>query len=313
MKECTIMQFQNAMLHPEECLHICKDIVCDCETLTRTKYFAECYAEYHDKSVMVYAPITPTSMAMIRCANNALPANSNNVQRLQIFDDEILCIGFDSHLCPLIIEPLPEGTPLSEALYTYRHEKLIYGLKALRNELERHDVSINHLHPNSIIVDRTYNWHIIRPYYATQGYGNDAEAFDKLNELITRYSLSDDFDSNTLHEAFAPYGADTMINRYPLCEGLRRFSAPEGFGFEDDRGCVVIEAIFRCASDFMEDRAIVQGNNHKWGIIDKRGRYIIGVEYDYVEFNVDDGTSKVTLDDRTAIFDYFGKQLTEWK
>ena len=62
----------------------------------------------------------------------------------------------------------------------------------------------------------------------------------------------------------------------------------------------------------MEDRAIVEGHNHKWGVIDKRGRYIINMEYDYIEFNVDDGTSEVTLNDQTAAFDYFGKQLTPW-
>ena len=62
----------------------------------------------------------------------------------------------------------------------------------------------------------------------------------------------------------------------------------------------------------MEDRAIVEGHNHKWGVIDKRGRYIINMEYDYIEFDVDDGTSEATLNDQTATFDYFGKQLTPW-
>lgn len=313
MEECTIMQFQNAMLHPEECLHSCKGMECDRETLTRTKYFAECRAEHDDKVFMVYAPITPKSMTMIRLANSVLPANSSHVQKLHIVDNEILCVGLEMHLCPMIIEPLPEGTLLSEALYTHSRERLVRGLDVLRSELERHDISINHLHPNSIIVDRTYRWHIIRPYYATHGFGNDAEAFDKLNELIARYSLSDVYDSNTLHEDFAPYGAGDRTNRYRICEGLRRFSTSEGFGYEDDKGLVVIKAMFRSASDFMEDRAIIEGHNHKWGVIDKRGRYIIAMEYDYVEFHLDDGTSEVTLDDRTAIFDYFGKQLTPWR
>ena len=312
MEECTIMQFQNAMLHPEECLHSCKGMECDRETLTRTKYFAECRAEHDGKMVMVYAPITPKSMTMIRLANSVLPANSSHVQKLHIVDNEILCVGFDMRLCPMIIEPLPEGTLLSEALYTHSRERLVHGLDALRNELQRYDVSINHLHPNSIIVDRAYRWHVIRPYYATHGFGNDVEAFDKLNELIARYSLSYEYDGNILHEDFAPYGAGNTTYRYPIREGLRRFSTPERFGYEDDKGNVVIEAKFRSASDFMEDRAIVQGDNHRWGIIDKRGRYIIAMEYDYVEFNVDDGTSEVMLNEQTAIFDYFGKQLTEW-
>ncbi|MBQ1174684.1 MAG: hypothetical protein IIX58_05845, partial [Alistipes sp.] len=180
MKECSILEFRNAMMHPMESLHRYKDMECDLETLTRTKYFAECRAEHHDESIMVYAPITPTSMAMIRCANSALPTESNYVRRLHVADDEMLCVGFERDLCPLIIEPLPEGIPLSEALFTHRYDNLMMGLNALRNELLRHDVSINHLHPNSIIVDRTHHWHVIRPYYATRGYGRDSEAYEKL-------------------------------------------------------------------------------------------------------------------------------------
>lgn len=314
MKECNIIEFQSAMMHPSELLHSYKDIECDPETITRTKYFAECQAEYHDENIMVYAPIAPTSMAMIKSANSALPAKSNYMHRLQIIDNEMLCAGFEIRLCPLIIEPLPEGILLSEALYTHRHDNLVRGLEALRNELQRHDVCINHLHPNSIIIDRTHHWHVIRPYYATRGYGNDSEAFDKLMELISRYSLADNFTFSELHEDFAPYGTSTNGSRitYPACEGLRRFSTSEGFGFEDERGNIVIEAMFRNASNFMEDRAIIEGHNHKWGVIDKRGRYIIDMAYDYVEFNVDDGTSEVTLNEQTATFDYFGKQLTEW-
>ena len=314
MKECSILKFRNAMMHPMESLHRYKDMECDLETLTRTKYFAECRAEHHDESIMVYAPITPTSMAMIRCANSALPTESNYVRRLHVADDEMLCVGFERDLCPLIIEPLPEGIPLSEALFTHRYDNLMMGLNALRNELLRHDISINHLHPNSIIVDRTHHWHVIRPYYATRGYGRDSEAYEKLEELIRRYSLSDTPHSSELHEEFAPYGTSMGSERtlYPACEGLRRFCSSAGFGFEGERGNIVIEAIFRNASNFMEDRAIVEGHNHKWGVIDKRGRYIINMEYDYIEFNVDDGTSEVTLNDQTATFDYFGKQLTPW-
>ena len=315
MKECSILEFQNAMMHPMECLHSCKELECDCETITRTKYFAECRAEYQNESVMVYAPITPTSLEMITCANRALPAKSNYVQRLQIFDNEMLCAGLESHLSPLIMEPLPEGVPLSEALYTHRHNNLVNGMEALRRELQRHDVSINHLHPNSIIVDRTHHWHIIRPYYATRGYGNDSVAFEKLMELISRYSPADDFANNELHEEFAPYGTSVDNGRtlYPACEGLRRFSTTEGFGFADECGNVVIEAIYRVASNFMEDRAIVEGHNHKWGVIDKRGRYIIDMEYDAVVFNIDNGTSEVTLRDQVATFDYFGRQITPWQ
>jgi hypothetical protein len=48
-------------------------------------------------------------------------------------------------------------------------------------------------------------------------------------------------------------------------------------------------------------------------MIDRCGRYIIEMKYDSIEFNVDDGTSAVALNGRTATFDYFGMQITPWQ
>jgi hypothetical protein len=313
MKECTITQFRNAAMHPDSCLRRCKNIEFDLESLTRTKYFAECRAELEDESIMVYAPITAEALTMVECANVALPAASNHVSRLKVMEDEMLCSGLSSHYCAIIVEPLPLGISLSEALYTYRYERLASGLEALRTELQRHDISINHLHPDSIIVDRNNCWHVIRPYYATRGFGGDSEAFEKLMELIRRYALSDTYECGMLHEGFAAYGTNGGRTTYPASEGMRRFSTSEGFGFEDEAGNVIVAAIYRCASDFLEDRAVVESHNGKWGVIDRLGRYIIGMEYDYIEFDVDDGTSEVSLHDQTATFDYFGQQLTEWR
>lgn len=315
MTECSIVAFRNAALHPKESLRSCSDMVFDIESFTRTKYFAECRAEYHGASVMVYAPITTESMLLIRRAKYALPAVSCCVTRLEVVEDEMLCLGVQRSYAPLIIEQLPEGTPLSEALYTHTYEHLMTGLGTLREELQRHDISINHLHPNSIIVDRTHHWHIIRPYYATCGYGNDTEAFDKLAELIARYTQPSTIAEDYLHEEFAPYGASEDSGRtvYAASEGIRRFETAEGYGFEDENGRVVIGAIYHNASDFLEDRAIVESHDHKWGMIDRCGRYIIEMKYDSIEFNVDDGTSAVTLNGCTATFDYFGMQITPWQ
>ena len=315
MDVCTILEFRNALMHPEECLRSYVDIEFDPETLTRTKYFAECQAEYGDERVMVYAPITTEAMTMVRRANRALPARSNYVTRLKIVENEMLHAGTNREYCPLIVEQLPDGVPLSEALYTHYRNKLIDGLEALRRELERHDVSINHLHPDSIIIDRTRHWHVIRPYYATRGYGNDSEAFEKLMELITKHAISDDYDGNRLYESYSHYSITSRgdIVVHPVCEGLHRIETHDGMGFEDERGNVVIEPIYHSASDFLEDRAVVESHDHKWGVIDKSGKYIIEMVYDSIDFDEDEGISEVTLNGCTATFDYFGTQLTPWK
>lgn len=316
MDVCTIMEFQNAMLHPEECLHSMRELRFEPETLTRTKYFAECRAELHGEAIMVYAPIITVSLSMAQQANMVLPAKSKHISRVRIVENEMLCFGLESHVCCLLVEPLPKGTMLSEAIYTHRRDHLLQGLEELRAELNRCDISTNHLNTNSIIVDREHHWHIIRPYYTTRGAGGDDAMLDSLKELIMRHSLADSLgDTSLLNEQLAPYSTCDDGNRtlYPASEGMRRFTTALGTGFEDEYGNAVIEAKFLTATDFMEDRAIVESHDHKWGIIDRSGKFIIDMLYDTLDFDMDYGTSKVTLNGHSATFDYLGTQLTPWE
>lgn len=316
MDVCTITEFKNAMLHPAECLNKMRDLRFDPETLTRTKYFAECRAEIHGSELMIYAPITTESLAMVRQANAILPTKSKHINRVQIIKDEMLCFGLESHVCSLLIEPLPKGTLLSEAMYTHRCDNLLRGLEELRAELLSHDISINHLNTNSIIIDRAHQWHVIRPYYATRGTGGDDVMIERLKELIMQNALTDIVEDNSsLCESYAPY--DTYIDGdrtlYPASEGMRRFTTSSGTGFEDEQGNIVIEAKFLTATDFTEDRAVVESHNHKWGVIDRSGQFIIDMLYDSLDFDVEDGTSRASLNGLTATFDYFGTQLTPWE
>jgi hypothetical protein len=265
---------------------------------------------------MVYAPITTVSLDMAQQANMALPTESKHIGRVQIIEQEMLCVGIESHLCPLLIEPLPKGVLLSEAIYTHRCDHLLQGLEELRAELSRYNISTNHLNTNCIIVDSEHHWHIIRPYYTTRGTGGDDTMFDSLRELIMQNSLGESLNyASTLNETFASYTTIKDGNRtlYPASEGRRRFTTTSGTGFEDEHGNIVIEAKFLTATDFTEDRAIVQSHNHKWGVIDRRGRYIIDMLYDSLDFDMDYGTSKVTLNGHSATFDYLGTQLTPWE
>lgn len=313
MDKCTVMQFHNAMLHPEECLRRYHELRFEPDTLVRTKYFAQCRARLNDRSVMVYAPITSTSMTMINNTLRILPAKSMHINPIEVVDDEILCSGLVSHRCSLIIETLPEGKPLSEVIYTHTNSHLSYGLEELREELAHHNISINHLHTDTIIVDRQHHWHVIRPFYASAGKGRDIEAFHRLKKLIDRCSLSDLEDEGVVMEGFAPYGTTPGKTEHLLYEGLRRIYTEQGVGFEDEWGNVVVEAKYLRASNFMEDRSVVESLDHKMGIIDRRGRYIIPTEYDHVEFDVDHGISRVIDGTREARFDYFGKQISDWK
>ena len=139
---------------------------------------------------------------------------------------------------------------------------------------------------------------------------------ERLKELIMQNALTDIVDGNSsLGESYAPYATyiDEGRTLYTASEGMRRFTTASGTGFEDEQGNIVIEAKFLTASDFIEDRAVVESHDHKWGVIDRSGQFIIDMLYDSLDFDVDDGTSRVSLNGLTTTFDYFGTQLTPWE
>ena len=147
MDACTMIQFQNATLHPDKYLSRYKELRFEHETLSRTKYFAECRAELHGKRFMVYAPITTSSMARVLKAIETLsngcnwiqinnnytpPVPSKHINTLEIAHDAMLC---DNRHCSIILEPLPDGILLAEALYTHTNKHLTAGLEELQDDL----------------------------------------------------------------------------------------------------------------------------------------------------------------------------------
>ena len=310
------MQFRNAMMHPDICLRRYAALSFDSGTIRATKYFIECRADYYGKPIMVYAPITTLSMAIATRALAAQDKDIKSIGRLNISHNEMLCTGINTHRCSLIVENIPKGTPLSEALYTFTNSHLKCGLERLEAELKEHNVYVNHLDPDNIIVDSKYNWHVIRPFYVSKEIGNDSEAFAKLREQIDKCSLSDTIDTNnTVCESYGEYGCTKDEKGhilYETSEGLRRFKSNMGIGFEDENGNVVIEDKYFSATDFMEDRSVVETFDHKMGIIDRSGKYIINPIYRNIDFNLDDGISRVVHKGQYALFDYFGKQISEW-
>lgn len=317
MDICTIMQFRNAMMHPNTCLRRYAALRFDPETLRATKYFVECRAEYYGTHVMVYAPITTLSIAMAKRAIAARDSDIKCIGKLRQFPNEVLCTDFVNHRCSLIIENIPEGTLLSEAMYTFTNGHLKYGLERLQNELKEHKINVNHLDPNNIIVDSNYDWHVIRPFYVSKELGDDTDAFNKLRDAIDKCALSDIIDYNcTLNENYGEYGCTKDEKGhivYGVSEGLRRFKSNIGVGFKDEDGNIIISDEYYSATDFMEDRSVVETFDHKMGIIDRSGKYIIEPIYKNIEFDLDDGVSRVIRRGRYALFDYFGKQISEWE
>lgn len=311
------MQFANALMHQDVCLRRLPISEFDPSSKIETKHFTEYHATILNSEVILYAPASLEAVSITKEAISMRPKNSQHIGIICVFPDEILCSGIIPHYCSLIMEELPKGTPLTEALYTHSRRHLLQGLEELRNYLEEINCNVNNLKAENIIVDSNHRWHVIRSYYLSPGTGNDEESFEQLRVLIDIYALPDNFDNAGFAcEGFAPYGCDTTTDGrkiFAASEGLRRFISSEGAGFEDETGNIVIEATFRDATDFLEDRSVVTTHDAKMGIIDRKGRYIIDPLYDSIGFDVEDGISRVVDGNKIAKFDYFGTRLTEWE
>ena len=316
MNRCTIFEFRNAIAMPSKLLSRLSHAEIDCSSLTRTRYFAECSANYEGREILIYAPIEAESLHLVHKGNIALQqAYGMGFVRLDILDDELQHSSFDSihncseGRCPIVIERLPMGSRLEVVLNSMSRQELLLGLEELDDRLKGLDISHNNLTANNIIVDEEGRWVPIRQYYTRRGYGGDAEGFRRLRELIIKYTTPmEEVDISRL----TPWLKRSAVDMDALFEGRRQITTGEGIGFEDEFGEVVIEPQYIWASNFMENRAMVRTKEGRMGVINRYGRVIISTIYDSVEYSPSSGKSVVQCNNLYSIFDYNGKQLTQW-
>lgn len=306
MQHCTYTTFITALRNPNALLRSLRDAVIDIETQQHTKHFGECRATIDGRSITIYAPISPEAMTLATNATSIIGAARGELGSFDIIAEELVCGTPLPHYCSVIVEGRPAGIPLREALYTHTKSNLRRGMNMLREVLQRHAVSHNHLTLDSIIVDSSHMWHTTHNYYISCGTGGDDAILSRIASLIDERALPD---SMELREGYAPY---ITTQRYPLMCRRRRVATSRGVGFEDETGRMVIEDRYLRATDFHENRAIVVTHEYKTGIIDRDGRDVIAPIYDDIEYDTDDGTSRVRLGNRYAMFDYNGEQMTEW-
>ncbi|MBQ2142649.1 MAG: hypothetical protein II204_05800, partial [Alistipes sp.] len=121
MDMCTPMQFANALMHPDICLRRFSALRYDPSTKIETKHFTEYHAAYFNHEVIIYAPASLEAVDMTYDAIRLRPKRCPHISALCVVPNEILCSGIIPHRCSLIFEELPQGTPLSEAMYTHKH------------------------------------------------------------------------------------------------------------------------------------------------------------------------------------------------
>lgn len=307
MDFCTIIEFREALTQPHAGFETLHDIVADLSTLCRTRHFAQCRAEVNGRQAIIYAPISPEAFSYALGAERALSGiRLRAITPYKVYGSELRCGMLRERRCPVVVEYPIYGTPLSEAMYTMSHDRLTRGLEQFFLSLVECNISHNHLDEHNIIVDNRYEWHCIREYYSTSGVGGDKAAKQRLQQLINSYALADDKRLSELHEEYASYGGENII------EQRQRITYDGLVGFADAEGDVVVECKYLAAENFAEGRSVVTDTSHRMGLIDYMGHEVIPTLYDALSYDVKSGCSWVSKDGLWAKFNYSGECITEW-
>ncbi len=306
MDICTIVEFREALTHPQQYFKTLKNIKADIESIRRSRNFVECSAYIDDRKALIYAPITPKATTLVHGAIAALnDVESPLKTEMELYSCEMQ--RMNGERCSIIVEWPLHGTPLSKSVYTLSCQRLIAELDKLRHTLQTNNISINNLKAENIIVDNLGRWHIVRQYYATSSPAGDDAAINEIRLFIEKNALAD-IDTCMAAEPFSGY--DT---RPRLVEHRRKIEQNGLIGFVDENDKLVIECQYIDATNFIEHRSVVTLMDHRVGVIDIDGNAIIEAKYDAIKYDVESGESWAFHGDKAAKFDYLGKQLTAWR
>lgn len=311
----TIAAFRIAMEAPLRSFRTLGHLAQGNRDIVRSKYFAETEVVCDLERMMVYMPLSGISL---RRVERFLPLKRHLVSRavpeLKILREEMLVVDALGRECreDILCELLPEGYPFADAVAaidnTLDAASLVEALGELQAQLELANVSHNNVCEKNLLIDEDGKLHLIRWYYATDGVGGDAQAFEQLREQIMRKGdMMCVSDICSTSYSVEPRLEGHMAVGLPH-EGLIAVKQITGWGFVDCQNRVVVEPQYEWVSDFVEGRAEVQTMDGM-GLIDKSGRYIIPPHYCVVEFDEQSGRSWVLGDAGWAIFDYDGCQL----
>lgn len=314
----TISSLRTALGEPRLYFKHLKEIAWSDDVIVRSTYFAQTRILWQGRAYLLSMPLCATALKRVE---RFLPLQRHLkcglIPKMEIFRDEMQHerSGAGRCHCDILLEPLPDALPLADAIANMgdgrEAQRLSLALNALESALSAADVSHNNLREENILIDSNGTLYPIRWYYATDKRGGDREAIDRLRTKIASFG-----ESMLLCEPdFEPYTVASALDKYlyagDMHEGLIAVESDKGWGYVDCNCEEVIPPQYLWANDFCEGRAEVD-TEQGMGLIDRQGNYIIEPVYETVEFDVENGWSRVSKDGQWALFDYSGEQLSPW-
>ncbi len=316
----TITALRTALYQPAAYFQHLQQMECRDIEIVRSTHFAESRVRLGGKEYLLHLPLQEQAMQHIeRFITLQRHARNRIVPRLEILRNEMRyeTASGATLYADILLEPLPDALPLVDAIATIGDEqeahRMISSLEALRQALHLADVSHNNIRKENLLIDSRGVIYPIRWFYATDHAGGDDESLENIRKEVAAI-----VPELNLRASAAPLHPDAWANgldEYLYCgnphEGLIAVESEEGWGYVDCNGCEVIKPQYIWANDFCEGRAEVQ-TPQGMGLIDKQGEYVIDPIYEAVEFDVDLGWVRVCQDNQWALFDYSGRQMSEW-
>lgn len=226
-----------------------------------------------------------------------------------IYDQELELYSSLGHkqLFDVVLQELPAGMMLDEAVHHYISSDLRQALIKMKSRLDAIGFRHNNLRPSNILVCQSG---VIRPlrYWHAEWETYSDNDISPLLELIDSH---DNPDSNAIRHPLAPATEDEIGNRPRYRGAVQRHMRYGHYGFVDSDGYQVTPFIYTWASEFCEGRAIVSRNN-KMGAINLYGKKVIPIIYKSLEFDISTGFFTATMGKYHYLLDYEGKLIRRW-
>lgn len=227
-----------------------------------------------------------------------------------IFDEELTLLDSlgHKHTFDIILQELPKGSMLGEAVNIYRTADLLDAIRKMKARMDAIGFRHNNLNPSNIIVCESGVVRPLRYWYAEWMEYTDND-ISQLEEFIEK-SHHEELGATLSHIAsdYDEGYTATPCQRTgitPLCKGGR-------YGFIDEDGTPITRFVYSWVGDFCEGRAIV-ARGSKMGAINSEGKKVIPVIYKSLEFDIETGVFTATNDKYRYLIDYEGEIIRRTK
>ena len=297
----------SAPAHHFKRLRSAEPLLCNGSPITRrTNSAIESEILWEGRRFLLYLPLQTESIHKIE----ELESIARERSRGPLLENHILyeeLTMFDSvghkHLFDIVLQELPSGKTLREAVNCYRANDLKAAIVKMKSRLDAIGFRHNNLKPENILICDSGIARPLRYWYAEWELYSDNDISPLLDFIEQSFHPE-------LDAALSPLPTQEKAmdgNAQPSKDGgVKLHYKGRHYGFVDGDGRQITPFIYSWASDFEEGRAIV-AKNGKMGAIDCNGHKVIPVIYNSLEFNIETGFFTATRTPYCYLIDYDGK------